>query len=61
MSQLELASDLTRRAKAASERVAELATDVKDAALRLAVAEAIAADENGRREIEAALKKPEAK
>ncbi len=36
MSQAELVHDLTRRAKAASERVAELATDVKDAALRLA-------------------------
>ena len=35
MSQAELVQDLTRRAKAASERVAELATDVKDAALRL--------------------------
>jgi glutamate-5-semialdehyde dehydrogenase len=36
MSQAELVQDLTRRAKAASERVSELATDVKDAALRLA-------------------------
>lgn len=36
MSHAELVSDLTRRAKAASERVAELASDVKDAALRLA-------------------------
>jgi len=36
MSHIELVSDLTRRAKAASERVAELASDVKDAALRLA-------------------------
>ncbi len=36
MSHTELVSDLTRRAKAASDRVAELASDVKDAALRLA-------------------------
>jgi glutamate-5-semialdehyde dehydrogenase len=36
MSHAELVQDLTRRAKAASERVAELASDVKDAALRLA-------------------------
>lgn len=36
MSHTELVLDLTRRAKAASERVAELASDVKDAALRLA-------------------------
>jgi len=36
MSHAELVKDLTRRAKAASERVAELASDVKDAALRLA-------------------------
>jgi len=35
MSQVELVQNLTRRAKAASERVAELASDVKDAALRL--------------------------
>ena len=35
MSHAELVSNLTRRAKAASERVAELASDVKDAALRL--------------------------
>ena len=36
MSHSELVSDLVRRAKAASDRVAELPTDVKDAALRLA-------------------------
>jgi glutamate-5-semialdehyde dehydrogenase len=36
MSHTELVLDLVRRAKAASERVAELASDVKDAALRLA-------------------------
>jgi glutamate-5-semialdehyde dehydrogenase len=35
MSQVELVQNLTRRAKAASERVAELASDMKDAALRL--------------------------
>ncbi len=36
MSDLKLVTDLTHRAKAASERVAELASDVKDVALRLA-------------------------
>jgi glutamate-5-semialdehyde dehydrogenase len=36
MSPTELVTELTRRAKAASERVAELASDPKDAALRLA-------------------------
>ncbi len=36
MSHAELVQDLTRRAKAASQRVAEIASDVKDAALRLA-------------------------
>ncbi len=36
MSHSELVQNLTRRAKAASQRVAELASDVKDAALRLA-------------------------
>lgn len=36
MSQAELVLNLTRRAKIASERVAELGSDVKDAALRLA-------------------------
>jgi glutamate-5-semialdehyde dehydrogenase len=36
MSHAELVSELVRRAKAASDRVAELPTDVKDAALRLA-------------------------
>jgi glutamate-5-semialdehyde dehydrogenase len=36
MTHAELVADLVRRAKAASDRVAELPTDVKDAALRLA-------------------------